>query len=41
VDYGPGIDPELHLVNAFDVPLSTDGGAFNIDTIGGRDEDQT
>jgi hypothetical protein len=41
VDYGPGILPELHLVNSFEVPLSSDGGAFNIDTIGGRDEDQT
>jgi hypothetical protein len=40
VDYGPGILPELHLVNAFEVPLSSDGGAFTIDTIGGRDEDQ-
>jgi hypothetical protein len=36
VDYGPGIDPELHLVQSFSVPLSVTGGATSIATISGR-----
>ncbi|MET9425645.1 DUF5047 domain-containing protein [Streptomyces sp. NPDC006540] len=36
VDYGPGIDPELHLVQALTIPLSTSGGASTIDTVSGR-----
>jgi hypothetical protein len=37
-DYGPGISPELHLVQSFDIPLSVSGGAFNIQTVSGRME---
>ncbi|MFJ4529055.1 DUF5047 domain-containing protein [Streptomyces nigrescens] len=37
VDYGPtGPDPEIHIVNAFDIPLSVKSGAFNISTVSGR-----
>jgi hypothetical protein len=36
VDYGSGIDPELHLVQSFSVPLSVTGGATTIATISGR-----
>lgn len=38
VNYGPGISPELHIVQSFSVPLSTENGAFTIATVGGRDE---
>ncbi|MBA9050788.1 MULTISPECIES: DUF5047 domain-containing protein [Streptomyces] len=40
VNYGAVVPPELHLVNAFEIPLAVDGGAFNIDTIGGHDDSQ-
>jgi hypothetical protein len=36
VDYGPSRLPELHMVQSFDVPLTTNGGASAIATIGGR-----
>ncbi|WP_369190155.1 DUF5047 domain-containing protein [Streptomyces sp. R08] len=38
VNYGPVASPELHLVQSFTVPLSVDGGAFDIDTVGGHDD---
>ncbi|MGW2591667.1 DUF5047 domain-containing protein [Streptomyces sp. NPDC001515] len=39
VDYGAAAPPEIHIVQAFDLPLSVAGGAFSIETVAGRRED--
>lgn len=39
VNYGPtGPDPEIHIVNSFDIPLSAKSGTFPISTVSGRED---
>lgn len=36
VIYGPAHTPEIHIVNAFDIPLSVTEGSFAISTVSGK-----
>lgn len=36
--YGSGVDPELHIVQSFDLPLTAQNGAFNLTTVSGKPE---
>ena len=36
VQFGTGIDPEMHMVQSFSVPLSATGSASDIETINGK-----